>query len=163
MSRASKSPSSPKKPDFKPETPPPPKISEKEQKLLDLADTIKKNQESISTLRLELSDKDRIIKEILEKLESLKVRRPPIRPPHFYERSKDDNPYIDDDLEYWQVNSVKPQPLPRTWVGKLEKEEPQIATASDISKSVKLPQIMSKQSRYRSQPSNKSTTVMKYN
>lgn len=68
MSRASKSPSSPKKPDFRSETPPPPKISEKEQKLLNIAETIKKNQESLSILRLELSDKDRIIKEILEKL-----------------------------------------------------------------------------------------------
>ncbi|OMJ88836.1 hypothetical protein SteCoe_9136 [Stentor coeruleus] len=163
MSRASKSPSSPKKPDFKSETPPPTKISEKEQNLLDLAETIKKNQESISILRLELSDKDRIIKEILDKLESLKVRRPPIRPPHFYERSKDDNPYIDDDLEYWQVNSVKPQPLPRTWVEKLEKEEPQIVNTSDISKNTKLPQIMSKKGRYRSYHSNKSTTGMKYN
>jgi hypothetical protein len=43
-------------------------IINKQEKIHSLAKVIKKNQEAIQILKLELSDKDRIIKEIMDKL-----------------------------------------------------------------------------------------------
>ena len=129
-------------------------------KLHDLAKVIKKNQEAIKILKLELSDKDRVIKEIIDKLyglfsEFIKVRRPPIRPPYFYEKTGEDNPYLYDDFEYWQIDSIRPSPLPKSWLLNLEKSLPSTSTEREPPKRPKLPKILSKQAHYRSNSTNK--------
>ena len=76
----------------------------------------------------------------------MKIPRPPIRPLFFYEKTGEDNPYLNDDFDYWQVNSVKPSPLPKSWVLNLEKQP----TSNKSDTITKLPQILNKQSNYRS-------------
>ena len=154
MSKAQKSQDSPKKPspkvvEIKEDGNSISSLPENEAKLIDLAKVVQKTQESIKLMKLELTEKDRVIKQIMDKLDSLKIRRPPIRPPHFYQNQIDENPYLDDDLEYWQVNSIKPAPMPRSWISQIEKVE--MESKSEIT----LPKIMTK-SQYRSTSTSKS-------
>ena len=46
----------------------PRKVGEGEERLKSLAQVIKKNQQAIQILKLELSDKDRVIKEIMDRM-----------------------------------------------------------------------------------------------
>jgi hypothetical protein len=130
-------------------------IPENELKLIDLAKSIQRNQESIKIMKLELTEKDRVIKQILDKLDSLKIRRPPIRPPHYYQNQIEENPYLDDDLEYWQVNSTKPLPMPKSWISQIEKVE--IEEKAEVT----LPKIMTKKSQYRSTSNSKTKVFTK--
>lgn len=167
----SKSPKSPKSPDI-PKKPHPKEveikqdgqsmsaISENDEKLLELAKVIKKNQESVQVLKLELTEKDRIIKEIMDKLDALKIRRPPIRPPHYYSNRIEENPYLEDDLDYWQINSTRPAPMPRSWISQLELEDKKEESV-DEKKEVRLPKIMNKQLQYRSSSTSKSKLYTK--
>ena len=134
---------SPKEVEIKEDTNSISSIPENEAKLLELAKVVRKTQESIKIMKLELTEKDRVIRQIMDKLSSLKIRRPPIRPPHFYQSVTDENPYLEDDLEYWQVNSTKPTSMPRSWISQLEKVE------IEAKPEVTLPKIMTK-SQYRS-------------
>jgi hypothetical protein len=106
-------------------------------------------------MKLELTEKDRVIKQILDKLDSLKIRRPPIRPPHYYQNQIEENPYLDDDLEYWQVNSTKPLPMPKSWISQIEKVE--IEEKAEVT----LPKIMTKKSQYRSTSNSKTKVFTK--
>ena len=156
MSKPPQSPESPIKPspvevDMKEDTNSISSVPENEAKLFELAKVVKKTQESIKIMKLELTEKDRVIKQIMDKLESLKIRRPPIRPPHFYQNLIDENPYLDDDLEYWQVNSTKTTPMPHSFIAQLEKVEIR------VKPELILPQIMSK-SPYRSTSNSTSTS-----
>lgn len=153
MSKLSVSPDIPKKPspkevEMKQDGQTISSTSENDEKLLDLAKVIKKNQESVQVLKLELTEKDRVIKEIMDRLDSLKIRRPPIRPPHYYCNKIEENPYLEDDLDYWQINSTRPAPMPRSWISQIEYE-----AVKEEKKEVKLPKIMTKQSQYRSSSS----------
>lgn len=167
----SKSPKSPKSPDIS-KKPFPKEVemkqegqtivatSENDEKLLELAKVIKKNQESVQVLKLELTEKDRIIKEIMDKLDALKIRRPPIRPPHYYSSKIEENPYLEDDLDYWQINSTRPAPMPRSWISQIELDDNK-EEKTDEKKEVKLPKIMTKQNQYRSSSTSKSKLYTK--
>ena len=93
----------------------------------------------------------------------MKVRRPPIRPPYFYAKTGEDNPYLYDDFDYWQVNSLKPRPLPKTWILELEKQ-PQVFSEGGKKPNVpKLPKILSRQGHFRSNSAYKSGNIINNN
>ena len=58
----------PKEVEIKEENSPTLKLQTREEKLLELAKVVKRNQHAVQILKLEVSDKDRLIKEIMDKL-----------------------------------------------------------------------------------------------
>jgi hypothetical protein len=85
----------------------------------------------------------------------MKIRRPPIRPPYFYAKTGEENPYLYDDFDYWQINSIRPSPLPKSWLANLEKSASSTSTERSPTTVKKLPKILTKQSHYRSNSTNK--------
>mmetsp|Transcript_17953 Transcript_17953/g.17956 ORF Transcript_17953/g.17956 Transcript_17953/m.17956 type:complete len:100 (-) Transcript_17953:195-494(-) len=81
-----------------------PSIDSLSLRLEELEKQCKSDQEEIEFLKQEVEAKDKIIQEVLEKLNEVqnkvKIRRPPINPPNSVLSNVYENPYDAEDQEY---------------------------------------------------------------
>ncbi|CAG9329208.1 unnamed protein product [Blepharisma stoltei] len=82
---------------------PEPKITIQQEKIEEMEKLAKQNQEDIKALKECLAEKDKVLKEIMDKLESfkgaVKLRRSP-------KLEEEENPYAAEDEEYWKKSPL---------------------------------------------------------